>query len=435
MANTVDGLVSGMSTSQVISQLMQVEAIPQQQLKTKVSSEQRVVTAFQAVNSKVAALKTAADALTQDTSWKAVKATTSSPALTATATTGSAATEITFDVVDLARAHVVTAVIDDNAAATLAGEVSITIGDGDPVPITVDPENDTAQGVADAINAAGLDVRAAVVTTDKGTVLQLTATATGEAASFVIGGLVATPDVAVAGQDAMLRFGDPLGAGYTVTSTTNTFTNVVAGVTLTATKEEDGVTVSLAPDSAGIADKMQALVDAANAALTEMSKNTAYDSASKRGGPLTGDPTVRALQQKLLGLVSSGAPGYGSYGQFGVELDRSGKLTFDRTEFLAAYDADPAAVKDIVSVGLAQTLEDTAHEASNSTTGTVTLAIQGKNSLVSDLNKRILDWDSRLELKQETLQRRFAALEVALGRMKDQSNWLAGQIAGLPTGG
>ena len=65
MATTVDGLVSGMSTSTMISQLMQIEAAPQTRLKTKVSDAQSVVTAYQSVNTKISALKTAADSLGQ----------------------------------------------------------------------------------------------------------------------------------------------------------------------------------------------------------------------------------------------------------------------------------------------------------------------------------------------------------------------------------
>ncbi len=50
-----------------------------------------------------------------------------------------------------------------------------------------------------------------------------------------------------------------------------------------------------------------------------------------------------------------------------------------------------------------------------------------------DLDSQISDWDTRLQEKQDLLQQQFSALETALGQLKDQGNWLAGQIAGLPT--
>jgi flagellar hook-associated protein 2 len=49
------------------------------------------------------------------------------------------------------------------------------------------------------------------------------------------------------------------------------------------------------------------------------------------------------------------------------------------------------------------------------------------------MQKSIDDWDVKLQSKQDALTRQYAALEVALGKMKDQSSWLAGQIANLPS--
>ena len=88
---TVDGLVSGMNTTQVISQLMQLAAQPQTNLKTEVSKENAVISAYQSVNAKMAALKTAAEAFTPPSAltptnptWQSVKATSSSSARPAT---------------------------------------------------------------------------------------------------------------------------------------------------------------------------------------------------------------------------------------------------------------------------------------------------------------------------------------------------------------
>ena len=71
---TVDGLVSGINTTQIISQLMQIEAQPQNMLKSKVSAESTVLSAYQAVNSKFAALQTAAEAFTAPNSLTPVLA-------------------------------------------------------------------------------------------------------------------------------------------------------------------------------------------------------------------------------------------------------------------------------------------------------------------------------------------------------------------------
>src|SRR5256885_12334286 len=64
-STTVDGLVSGMNTTQVIAQLMQLAAQPQTDLKNQVAQENTVISAYQSVNSRLAALQTAAGAFTQ----------------------------------------------------------------------------------------------------------------------------------------------------------------------------------------------------------------------------------------------------------------------------------------------------------------------------------------------------------------------------------
>jgi flagellar hook-associated protein 2 len=428
VTSSVDGLVSGLSTSSLISQLMSVEKAPQDALKTKVTAENKVISAYQSVNTKMSSLKTAAHTLTLDTTWQAVKASSSSDAVVANASPGAPTGDVTFDVKALARAQVSTATAP--AEGSVPSSIDISIGGGAPTHITV--TTNTAQGLADAVNAAGVGVRASVVTTDQGTKLQFTGTKTGYVNRFSITGLGGVSDV-VAAADARIQVSDPAAGGYTVSSATNSFANAIPGVTLTANRVQDGVTVSVGADADGMADKMQSMVDAANAALAEISGQSAYNATTKSGGPLQSDYTVRELAQNILGKVGQGQSGYGSFKQLGVELDRGGRLTFDRGAFLAAYKADPAKVKSAVQTGLAKTLDDVASAATDSATGSLTLAIQGGNSLVKNLNDQISDWDIRLQARQEGLQKQFASLEVALGKLKDQSSWLSGQIASLPS--
>ncbi|MGZ4473916.1 MAG: hypothetical protein ACXVXM_18295, partial [Nocardioidaceae bacterium] len=59
----------------------------------------------------------------------------------------------------------------------------------------------------------------------------------------------------------------------------------------------------------------------------------------------------------------------------------------------------------------------------------------GRNASIKTMNDSIADWDTRLADKQTALQRQYAALEVALGKMQDQASWLNGQISSLPSSG
>jgi flagellar hook-associated protein 2 len=43
----------------------------------------------------------------------------------------------------------------------------------------------------------------------------------------------------------------------------------------------------------------------------------------------------------------------------------------------------------------------------------------------------VSQWDIRLDLRKTNLQKQFSALEVAMGKMQQQSSWLSGQLANL----
>ena len=90
MGFAIDGLVSGLDTTTMISQLMQLEARPQTMLKEKVSSTQSLVTALQQLNTRVASLGGVAEKAAAAGALDLYKATSSSDKATATAGIGGA---------------------------------------------------------------------------------------------------------------------------------------------------------------------------------------------------------------------------------------------------------------------------------------------------------------------------------------------------------
>jgi flagellar hook-associated protein 2 len=437
-ASSISGLSSGLDTTAIVSQLMAVEQLPQQSLKNKVTDDQKQITAYQSVNTKMAAVKTAADALMLATTWQATAATSSSSTVTATASAGAPPGDYSFDVRALAKTQVTTALLPTGTTAAAAGtQLGISIN-GAPQTM-LDITDNSAQGLADLINAANIGVKAMTISTDQGVVLQFTATKSGTANSFAIYGLAANAMVIdqSTAADAVIGVGNVNNGGYTVTSSSNTFTNLIPNVTLTATQVQAGVTVTVASDGAGLAAQMQSLVTAANNALTEISSQTAYtagaNGAAGTAGALLGESGVQSLQGRLLGAVSAGALNFGSFQQLGLQLDKTGKLTFDSAAFVAAYQANPSGVQAAVQNGVAASLDAVAIAATNSTTGTLTTAIQGRTDDVTSLTGQIDQWATRLNDRQAALQAQFTTMEVALGKLKDQSNWLTGQLASLPT--
>lgn len=457
----VDGLISGLQTSDLISKMMDIERAPQQLLQQQQTVLQKAISAFQSLNTKFSSLAAAAAAITGDslspnTSWKAVTATSSDPTRVAvSAQPGAAAASLTFTVNRLASAA--TTFSSGTTAATtnvVTSATSLTLTKNG-TSTTVSLTTGTLDDVVKAVNGANAGVTAAAVQVSPGAYkLQLTSTTTGAgdgkgitltdsagAAPFTGSSLGALS--VNAGTDSQIYVG-PAGSGYTVSRPSNTISDLIPGATLTLLKADPATstTVTLAADPNAAADAVSKMVDAVNSIFGQIKLDASYNQTTKVAGAFTGDPLTRTLQQQLASAATNSVAGnaLGSPGLAGVSISRDGTLTFDKQKFLAAYAKDPASVQAVLgagttaSPGVAGRLAAIAKSATDITTGSVTLAIRNRQNQVSDLGKQIDAWDTRLALKQKTLQSQFTAMETALGNMKSQSNWLAGQIAGLSAG-
>jgi flagellar hook-associated protein 2 len=351
----IDGLATGLNTSEIIKAMMDVEAIPKVLMEQRVATVQAGLDAFASIRTKTSALRTAADAIGSSAAWRALTATSSdTAAVSVTAGTGAASGSLSFSVVSLARAMTQTNT-DTFAGANGALEgrtLEITKGDH-----TFNSTATTLDALVAEINAdTELGVRASTIQVQPGQYqLVLRATQTGTANEFTVGGTGWTDPFAVttAATNAVLDVG-----GITVTRSSNTISDLVDHTTITLKAETTSpVTVNVERDVNGIATKVKALVDALNGALGEVKLRTAYDAENNRRSSLTGDSTARSLAQSLtsamIGVVSDNP--LGSVGLVGIELKRDGTFAFDEAKFKAAFAADPAAVQGLFTPNTATT--------------------------------------------------------------------------------
>ncbi len=432
----VSGLVSGLDTATIISQLMQVEAVTQTRLKTRVTTEQSTVKSLQDLNSKLAALATAAAKLGKPGGWNPLSVTSSSDKVSVAAGSAAMSGSVSFTFGRLAEAHSLS--FTSSAKLTdvvTTGGTQVRLDRLDGTTLDVETGDGTLAGLVKGLNAAGTGVQASTVQLDDGSYrLRVTATSTGADSSFtlknvqgnkvLLGGATVT-----AGQDAAITVGADV-----LHSATNTFAGVVNGLDITLKSGLTAgtvVTVDAARDTAAMTASVKAMVEAVNGALADIDKLTAYNSAAKTSGALSGESSVRTLRNALLESVYP-ADG-GSLAGVGVQTDRYGKLVFDEAAFTKAYAADPAATAAAFTgvAGFATRVETVAKNASDSVDGTITIAVKGRNAGIDRLRDSIEAWDNRLELRRATLTRQFSGLETALSRLNSQSNWLSGQIASL----
>lgn len=452
----IDGLVSGLKTSDLINSLMSIEQVPQTLLKSKVTTTNSFISSLQTINGLVQSLSTKASAAAKTNSLDVYSA--SSSATNATVSTSASATpgSVSFTVGQTAAAQVgVTAAM--SSWGDTASPLTFTKPDG--TSTTVTPKSGSLDDTVTAINgsAAGVTATKVAAGTDaSGTKLyrlQLTSTATGAANGFTLHrgtaadvaagtatDVLAEPGAAVVTRaaDASVTLWAGTAAAQTVTSATNAFSDLLPGVNVTVSKAStDPVTITVARDTSKAQAVASGLVDALNAVTSYYASNTGVTSTtsptsgttSTTAGVLLGDGTTRDAVQRLTSAMSTPVNGK-SPSSIGIVISKDGDFDFDAAAFQKALAADPAGTQAILS-GVATTVSAAATAASDKYTGSITTAITGKQSVVKDLNTQIDSWTDRLTMRRATLQTQYAALETSLSKLQSQSSWLAGQLSSM----
>lgn len=450
----IDGLVSGLKTTDLINSLMSVEGVPQTLLKNKLTSTNSFISSLQTINGLVQALATKAKDAAKATSLDLFTATSSSSGVTAVTGTNAIAGSLTFTVGATASAQVgVTAATSTWSAAA----EPITLVGADGKKTTVTPSSGSLDDTVSAINKSGAGVTATKVAAGAaadGTKLyrlQLTSAKTGAAGGFEV--YRGTADQVAAGtatnvltevgaavvaqaKDASVTLWAGTAAEQTITSATNTFTDLVPGLSVTVSKAStDPVTVGVAQDTTKAQAVASGLVDAMNAIASYYKTNTAVTSTTSAtsgattttAGVLMGDGTSRDAVQRLSSTMSAPVGGK-SPSSIGITITKDGSFTFDADVFQKALATDPEGTQAMLS-GVATNVGAAATAASDKYDGSLTTAITGQQAVAKDLNTQIDSWTDRLTMRRAALQTLYSSLETSLSKLQSQSSWLASQLA------
>lgn len=455
MSLSLDGLISGLKTTEVIKALMDVHAIPRSLLKAKMDDKNVVVSNLQTLNSAIQNLATqAGKAAAVD---GLARFTTSSSSTSVTVATRTGATAVAADIVvdRVAKNHTIVSAASNGWPA--ASSV-LTLENAKGERREIDVADASVQEVADAINEAGFGIVAAAVPAGRdadGNVLhrlQLRAADSGEAGRFrafhgdsaaVTAGTATdlstetgAATVAV-GTDAQVRLWAGTSAEQVLTSSSNTFTDLFDGVDVTVSAvSADPVTIAVSVDTEARTKASAEFVALLTGILTRIDNGSKATIAAGQGeattlGVFTGDSTVRALRTAIADAVQHPIDGV-SPSSIGISTDMYGVLSFDEEKFAEALTKDPDAVASLFSA-VAARVEDTAKVYSDKYDGLLTSRITGQESEVKGLGEQMERWDVRLAQRKASLERTYAQLEVMLSKMQSQSSYLTSQLAALPS--
>ena len=230
---------------------------------------------------------------------------------------------------------------------------------------------------------------------------------------------------------------------------------------------DPAVTIDWRADADGIAAKVQAMVDNANVALTEIASQTkikigdvAAGAAGRRQRDAQAQPghprrclrrRRRARHERRDRQLQPGRHLAWTARQADLRQDEVHRRLQGRPgqdpEVLRAERGQAGGTADKfdpgfdTAIGLGRKLEtdradrqrgrDQPRRSGQGQEGILQGLIQRSTDTITSLNDQVSDWDVRLDLRKAALQKQFSSLEVALGKMKHQSSWLAGQLAGL----
>ncbi len=491
------GIGSGLDVSSIVTQLVAVEKRPLKTLEAKATVVDAKISAMAKISSQFSALGDAASAMSTASAWSARTASSSNTtAATISVDSTAAATSFSLDVDALAKQQSVSSVAITKGAAVGAGVLKLQLGSWSdltlPLPtftpssankfeITVGA-SDTVADVATAINKANAGVIATAFFDGTQDRLLLKSKNTGETAGFKLmassdteanGGVEFTDNTGLgrlafnpgagafgaaspgsvieAGSNAKARIN-----GLAITSSTNTLTGNIPGVTITLAatttknynnvggpEERSPVTMSVKEDVTVAVKIVDNFVKAYNELVTNLTDLTKYDSATKTAGAFQGDAAVNGLLSVLRNMAGSASKSGSTYknlsdvGIVGVKNQLKGLLEVNTSKFSIAAnngvelrrlfvpdDPAPGASRDTVN-GFANMFNNLAKGMLASGGFADKKASGGQ---VTNKVKALKDEASRITAEQTKVNDRATALET---RLRKQYSALDGKMAGL----
>lgn len=460
---TAGGLGSGIDVDLLVSTLTAAEEEPvKNRLDLREVQVQADISAFSSLKGALTSFQSALTGLTSLSDFSTRTATSSSDTVfTASASNAGVPGTTDIEVTSLAEAQKM--VSDDYAdtdTAIGAGDVTITVGSEAFTVNIVGGSNNTLTGLRDAINdaadnvgvsasiltvddpvTAGQTVSKLVLTSDKtGTDNGFTVTVANDAdgndtddngiSKFINANLNSIDTAA----DASIKVD-----GFTATSSTNVFTGVIAGVTITAESADPGNThtLTVASDVSEVTDKITGFVDAFNSFETTYKFLTAVDIEKKEAGLLTGDATARSLESQIRGVLQSQVGDttndtYTSLASIGITVGEEGELLLDSSVLSTALNEEFDQVGELIAgtSGIATQMDDL-HEEFLKSGGIIPTRETTFQTQLVDIADQRDALALRLESVEERIRRQFSAMDIIVAQFNSTGDFIKQQFDSL----
>lgn len=436
------GLSSGIDTNSIVDSLVALQRKPIEKLQEKRKLVDVKVSALAQLTSKLKAFETAARDLST-LGARGFSVSTQPASVGVTAGVGATAGRYSLEVGTLAQAAKARSTPFASGATVAGGSLHIE-ADGDAFDVTIDDGASLGE-VAEAIEASGAPVSAAVLNDGTSSYLVLTRTSTGH----VIG---EDPSTALSITETSTgALGQPLGLASVVSAAnaqftidgldferrSNDVTDALPGTTLSLTAQTTAPqTLVLSNDSAATRANLQKVVDAYNAVVSMIQNELALKADTDRSKTLGGEPSLRSMQARMQSLITTevGTGDVRTLADLGVRSARDGSLTIDDATFNRAFTADPGAIDGLLDGGLAAAADTVVDAFVDSVDGALTLRTKSLNDQKRRIDDQVAALEARAEAYRDMLIAQYTAMEKVVSSLKAVGNFLSNHDFSIDSG-
>ncbi|MCB2173891.1 flagellar filament capping protein FliD [bacterium] len=453
MAIQFGGLATGLDTNSIVESLMNVERIPLERLNVDKTWQNNRLKALQDFDVKLKAFLGSVETLADREQYFKNKVTTGSADFFTATATNDALAGTSYQVQVESLAHVQKSysnAIDGSGndigfssrdgAILGTGSVVINVAGSDHT-IELTSENNSLQGLMQAINDADIGVSAAIV--NDGTAspyrLTLTGSSVDNAFSLDTSGLAG-------GTESFSAFDTTQTAtqahiivdGLDIYSTSNTMTDAIPGVTLNLLKAESSTQTSLAvsSDESAVDANLKSFVAAYNAVVSFVHSQSVV--GESKGGILGGDSGLNAVKRRLQNFLTTSVNQPGSplqtLSELGLETQKDGTLVLNNEKLSEVRDQDFDSLVNLLAgdgeemEGIANQFQGYLEALTDSRDGLYAGRSQAINDNLKRMDERIVQMEMRLEKREETLRSQFNVMEQLVSTMNSQSAFLSQQL-------
>ncbi|GAB6094291.1 flagellar filament capping protein FliD [Desulfatiferula olefinivorans] len=221
----------------------------------------------------------------------------------------------------------------------------------------------------------------------------------------------------------------------------NTIDDLVEGLTLSLNDEDpaETLTVSVSENYNNAKGQIESFVKAFNSAFDTLDTLQSYNSDSGAAGELLGDSTTNILRSGMRRMIFASVSGVSSdlnaLSRLGIEVEETGKLSFDSSVFTAAMkeSADDVTTfftrNESGSKGFAVQFDAFLDGYLDSTDGILAAKIDGYTNSSSKIDDNITAIENRLTTRENTLRSQYAALEQVISTYSSTASYLTSQLS------